>query len=119
MKRIYFFVPIFLVAGACASVGRQEADQPGMQSYGSIYEALDRMPNVQITADQRIRIRGSQDDPLIVIDGQPMAGTDLSFLNLYEVTSLRIGTMADASRYGIRASGGVVFIETKRPPARN
>ncbi|MBX2894530.1 MAG: SusC/RagA family TonB-linked outer membrane protein [Cyclobacteriaceae bacterium] len=71
-------------------------------------------PNVEST----IRIRGlssfdSKAQPLIVIDGVPMA----SFINLdpqdvASVTILKDG--ASASIYGIRGSGGVILITTKK-----
>ncbi|GAA4318581.1 TonB-dependent receptor [Mucilaginibacter gynuensis] len=63
-----------------------------------------------------LNIRGFQTAPLIVIDGV-ISGTDQSVLGRMdpnEIESLSILKDAAASIYGIRASGGVVLVTTKK-----
>lgn len=67
-----------------------------------------------------IRIRGmnsvNANDPLFVIDGVPAGG--LNEINPEDIESIEIAKDASAAAiYGSRASGGVVFITTKRGEA--
>lgn len=93
-----------------------------------------KLPGVQITSNggragsgSRIRIRGgasltASNDPLIVIDGVPLATSGisgssdaLSLINPNDIESMSV--MKDASAtaiYGSRASNGVIMITTKK-----
>lgn len=70
-----------------------------------------------------IRIRGAaslnaSNDPLIVIDGVPMAHSSLSILNPNDIESFSVLKDASAAAiYGSRASNGVVLVTTKKGQA--
>lgn len=82
-----------------------------------------------VTVDQRadgsfrIRIRGERsiagpDTPLYVVDGvptQPMAGSGLIGLSVYDIKSIKVLKGSAAAIYGMRGANGVVVIETKEP----
>lgn len=54
-------------------------------------------------------------DPLYVVDGVPMGGSGINFLNPNEIESMEILKDASASAiYGSRASNGVIMITTRR-----
>lgn len=67
-----------------------------------------------------IRIRGgsslnASNDPLIVVDGVPLAGTGLSFINSNDIESFTVLKDASAAAiYGTRASNGVIIVTTKK-----
>ena len=80
----------------------------------------------------KIRIRGesslsANNDPLIVIDGVPLAGGDvaggrnpLNLINPNDIESFTVLKDASASAiYGNRASGGVIIITTKKGAVGN
>jgi TonB-dependent SusC/RagA subfamily outer membrane receptor len=85
-------------------------------------EILSRFPGVRMTRDIdgiHLRIRGSLQDPLYVVDGMPLTDGALWGINPYEIEAIEI--VKDAARlamYGMRGAGGVVFITTKRPNSR-
>ncbi|MDR1558073.1 MAG: SusC/RagA family TonB-linked outer membrane protein [Tannerellaceae bacterium] len=66
------------------------------------------------------RIRGSSslnasNDPLIVLDGVPLAQNDFSSINPNDIESFTVLKDASAAAiYGSRASGGVIIITTKK-----
>ena len=67
-----------------------------------------------------IRIRGAaslnaSNDPLIVVDGVPLAHSNLSMLNPNDIESFSILKDASAAAiYGSRASNGVIMVTTKK-----
>ena len=67
-----------------------------------------------------IRIRGAaslnaSNDPLIVVDGVPLATTSLSMLNPNDIESFSVLKDASAAAiYGSRASNGVIMVTTKK-----
>ena len=67
-----------------------------------------------------IRIRGAaslnaSNDPLIVVDGVPLAHGNLSMINPNDIESFSILKDASASAiYGSRASNGVIMVTTKK-----
>jgi TonB-dependent starch-binding outer membrane protein SusC len=71
-------------------------------------------------AGSTIRIRGgsslrASNDPLIVIDGVPIDGGNLSFINPNDVESFTVLKDASAAAiYGARAANGVILITTKK-----
>ena len=70
-----------------------------------------------------IRIRGAaslnaSNDPLVVVDGVPLAVSDLSSLNPNDIESFSILKDASAAAiYGSRASNGVIMVSTKKGTA--
>lgn len=71
-------------------------------------------------ASGTIRIRGAaslnaSNDPLIVVDGVPLATTGLSALNPNDIESFSVLKDASAAAiYGSRASNGVIMVTTKK-----
>jgi len=68
---------------------------------------------------QSVLIRGlntlGNNEPLIVIDGQPVGRAQMDLLNSNDIESMQIlKDAAAASIYGSRASNGVIIITTKR-----
>lgn len=67
-----------------------------------------------------IRIRGgaslyASNDPLIVLDGMPLIGTDLAAINPNDIESYSVLKDASATAiYGNRGSNGVILITTKK-----
>jgi len=66
-----------------------------------------------------VRIRGvssfQNNNPLYIVDGQPVEETYANFLNPHDVESISVLKDASAaSIYGSRASNGVIIIETKK-----
>jgi len=69
-----------------------------------------------------VRVRGvssfGNNDPLYVIDGNPVQGNFLNFINPNDIESMQVLKDASAaSIYGARANNGVVIIETKKGQA--
>lgn len=66
-----------------------------------------------------VRIRGvssfQNNDPLYIIDGQPVEETYANFLNPHDIDEIQVLKDASAaSIYGARASNGVIIITTKK-----
>ncbi|MDT0643570.1 TonB-dependent receptor [Zunongwangia sp. F363] len=110
------------VTGSVSSIGGDELrDVPS----ANISEALQgRLPGVQLSqtssqpgATQQIRIRGTrslnaENDPLIVLNGVPFAGS-LNDINPNDIKSMDILKDASATAiYGSRGANGVVLITT-------
>lgn len=117
------------------SVTSVEADQLNKGLATSPADLLQgKAPGVVITtnsgapgAGSKIRIRGgsslsASNDPLIVVDGLPISGTDisgqsdvLSSINPNDIESFSVLKDASATAiYGSRASNGVILITTKK-----
>jgi iron complex outermembrane receptor protein len=85
-----------------------------------------RVAGVNITTSgapgsgSQIRIRGgsslsASNDPLIVIDGLPLTGVNLSSINPNDIESFSVLKDASATAiYGSRGSNGVIIISTKK-----
>lgn len=70
-------------------------------------------------ARNTVRIRGissfQNNDPLYIIDGTPVEGSYLNFINPHNIASMQVLKDASAaSIYGSRANNGVIIIETKQ-----
>lgn len=52
--------------------------------------------------------------PLIVIDGVPRDGADLSRMNADEIESISVLKDASAAVYGVRSANGVILVTTKK-----
>jgi TonB-linked SusC/RagA family outer membrane protein len=96
------------------------------ETSASVLQRLDgRVPGVTVNASgspgsrSTIRIRGvssfHDNDPLYIIDGQPVQESYLNFLNPADIGEIQVLKDASAaSIYGSRASNGVIVIETKK-----
>ncbi|MCL1944131.1 MAG: SusC/RagA family TonB-linked outer membrane protein [Candidatus Azobacteroides sp.] len=78
------------------------------------------IPNGNPGTGSQIRIRGgasldASNDPLIVVDGLPLADVSISQINPNDIESFSVLKDASATAiYGSRASNGVILITTKR-----
>ncbi|HEX8530816.1 MAG TPA: TonB-dependent receptor [Cytophagales bacterium] len=122
------------LTGAITSVNAQEITSTPIASVDQALQG--RVSGVQITttsgdpgARQTIRIRGvgtlGNNDPLIVIDGIPVAENQignlqdtpnpLALINPADIESVDVLKDASAAAiYGVRASNGVIIITTKK-----
>lgn len=110
------------LTGSVAAVNGEDLERVPVATAGEALQG--RIAGVQVTTNSRpgsapnIRVRGlgsvsSRTDPLYVVDG--VLTDDISFLGSTDIESIDILKDASASAiYGIRASGGVVIITTKR-----
>ena len=86
------------------------------QTYSNMYDYLrGRVPGVQVTADNRIIIRGigtnsNNTDPLILVDGVEV--TDLSTLDPTYVKSVDVIKDGSSAIYGMQGANGVIIIKT-------
>jgi TonB-dependent Receptor Plug Domain. len=74
-----------------------------------------RVPGVQVTADNRIIIRGigtnsGNTDPLILVDGVEV--TDLSTIDPAYVKSVDVIKDGSSAIYGMQGGNGVIIIKT-------
>jgi TonB-linked SusC/RagA family outer membrane protein len=115
------------ITGAVASVDVESLER---QSSASVLKRLDgRVAGVTVDASgspgsrSTVRIRGvssfQNNDPLYIVDGTPVEGTYMNWLNPNDIQSMQILKDASAaSIYGSRASNGVVIIETRKSGSR-
>ncbi len=83
---------------------------------------MSRFPGVLVTRtpDGRlaVRIRGTSNEPLYVIDGLPIRpgpGGSLAGINPYDIESIEVlKDAASTAMYGVRGANGVIVITTKR-----
>lgn len=114
------------ITGAVASVDVESALK---QTSVSVLQRLDgRVSGVTVDnsgspgSRSTVRIRGitsfQNNDPLYIVDGTPIDGTQDSFINWLNPSDIaEIQVLKDASSasiYGSRASNGVVIIETRK-----
>ncbi len=115
------------VTGALVSVSAEEITS---RPVNNATEALQgKAAGVDITSNQRpgevgdVRIRGvrsltASNSPLFVLDGIPLPGAGISFLNPQDIESVDILKDASATAiYGSRGANGVVLITTKKGKA--
>ncbi len=107
-----------------AAVGTVVVGSADAPASGRIEEVLQgRVPGLQVTrlpsGDYQLRIRGSNAEPLVVIDGMTVppsaVGSALAGLNPRDI--LRVEVLKDAASlamYGSRGAGGVLVITTRR-----
>ncbi|OOG65905.1 TonB-dependent receptor [Flavobacterium sp. A45] len=112
------------VTGSVSTISGKEL---GEFASGNVTQALQaRLPGVELTqtstkpgASMQIRIRGTRsltasNDPLIVLDGVPFAGS-IGDINPVDIKSLDILKDASATAiYGSRGANGVVLITTNK-----
>jgi len=112
------------LTGSVSSVPRQDLVEQGNYSIGDALQG--EAPGVEVIADgyepgegSTIRIRGrrsinASNDPLIVVDGVPIAG-GLEDISPSSVESVEVLKDASATAiYGSRGANGVVLITTRR-----
>ena len=100
----------------------QEID---FSEYRNLADYLRRLPGVQVRGagnNVNIQIRGtssfgSETRPLFVVDGRIMGNSYAEvnrFLNMRDVSSVRVLSDSDAGPYGVRGANGVIEITLKR-----
>ncbi len=111
------------ITGAVSSVDMESVNR---QSTASVLKRLDgRVAGVTVDASgspgsrSTVRIRGvssfQNNDPLYIIDGTPVEGTFMNWLNPNDIESIQVLKDASAaSIYGSRATNGVIIIETRK-----
>ena len=111
------------ITSAVSSVDMESAQR---QISASVLQRLDgRVAGVTVEtsgspgARNTVRIRGvssfQNNDPLYIIDGTPVQGSYLNFINPNDIADMQVlKDAAAASIYGSRANNGVVIIETKK-----
>ncbi|MEP6905667.1 MAG: TonB-dependent receptor plug domain-containing protein, partial [Gemmatimonadales bacterium] len=111
------------ITGGVSSVNMESASR---QLGASVLQRLDAaVPGVTVASSgspgsrSSIRIRGvssfQNNEPLYVVDGQPVEDSYMNFLNPNDITSIQVLKDASAaSIYGSRAGNGVVVIETTK-----
>jgi TonB-dependent SusC/RagA subfamily outer membrane receptor len=106
-----------------AAVGTVEVGNTDAAN-GRIEQVLQgRVPGLQVTrtpgGEYQLRIRGSNDEPLVVIDGMtiPPSGVSSALAGLNPRDVLRVEVLKDAAAlamYGSRGGNGVLVITTRR-----
>jgi TonB-dependent SusC/RagA subfamily outer membrane receptor len=87
-----------------------------------ITDHLAKLPGVSVVragSAYQVRLRGSLEEPLFIIDGLPLApqpsGALRQAVNPCDVASIRVlSDPADLTYYGVRGANGVVLITTRR-----
>lgn len=110
------------ITGSVSSVNTQQLQTDG---YSNIFEYLQgRVPGLMVIKDgsgYTIRIRGMSNsfnmssEPLVVLNGSPLSQlSDISYISPSNIKSIDVlKDAASASIYGVRASNGVILIQTK------
>jgi TonB-linked SusC/RagA family outer membrane protein len=113
-------------ADITGAVSSADVDQAKKQTQASVLKALDvAVPGVTVQTSgspgsrSTVRIRGvssfQNNDPLYIVDGTPVTGSYINFLNPEDIASIQVLKDASAaSIYGSRASNGVIVIETTK-----
>jgi len=114
------------ITSAVSSVNMESAQR---EISASVLQRLDgRVAGVTVEnsgspgSRSTVRIRGvssfQNNDPLYIIDGTPVQGSYLNFINPNDIAEMQVlKDAAAASIYGSRANNGVVIIETKKGSA--
>lgn len=80
----------------------------------SIMNVLQTIPGVMIMGEN-ISIRGSSDNPLILIDGVEAQGIeDITYLTANDVENISVFKGPDAAIFGIRGGNGVIALTLKK-----
>jgi TonB-linked SusC/RagA family outer membrane protein len=109
-----------------SAVSTVNTDAIEIETTASVLQRLDgAVPGVVVEnsgspgSRSTVRIRGvssfQNNDPLYIIDGQPVEESYANFLNPHDVENIQVLKDASAaSIYGSRASNGVIIITTKK-----
>lgn len=80
----------------------------------NIKDVLSTIPGVMVMGDN-ISIRGSQNNPMILIDGFVTENVeDLSYLTTNDVENISVFKGADAAIFGLRGGNGVIAVTLKK-----
>ena len=99
-----------------AGMANTQITSDNLEKYQSmdIMTVLQTVPGVLVMGD-KISIRGSGDNPLILIDGIEAQGTeDITYLTANDVDNISVFKGADAAIFGIRGGNGVIAITLKK-----
>lgn len=121
-----YLILVLLFFTACAPLGRRAITGPDNIGYGSKDPHLvtgsvrtARMGSSPATLTQVLKRLGVSAPrpgaaPLVVVDGQPILGSDMSWLHPQEISTVTVlKDAASCAIYGVRGGGGVVLITTK------
>jgi TonB-dependent SusC/RagA subfamily outer membrane receptor len=120
---LLLFAPVLAGCVASAPVQRETdfSVRGGCRAELVIHELLGRYPGVQVKREGsglRVRIRGALQEPLYVVDAQPLAPASdgvLSAVNPCDIKQIRVlRDPADLTFYGLRGANGVVLITTRQ-----
>ncbi len=104
---------------------RVEVATEDYSQYRNLADYLRRVPGVQVTGagnNIHVQVRGtssfeSETRPLYVVDGRIVGNsyTEVNrFLNMSEVSNIRVLVDSEAGSYGARGANGVIVITLKR-----
>ena len=129
MKKLYriaWILPLLLLLGGCAATESMQQDEALHPQAASLEdrmenEVLKRHPGVRMYRDGEglhIRIRGSREAPLYVVDGLPLTPTRSGALwgiSPFDIEAVEVvKDPARLAHYGLRGTNGAVLITTKR-----
>jgi hypothetical protein len=121
MKKLCLLPLLLLFLSACSgSRPGAEEEAATVNKDRAAYEAepiiqrLRRIPSITFTPSGEVRVRNSPYPPLLVVDGLPIRGSDLSFLNPVDVDQIKVLTMTESAIYGMEGVHGVIVFTTKR-----
>lgn len=105
------------VTGSISSVGSEELEATpsvttGDALVGKVQGITARQADARPGSALSLEIR-NMGDPLYVIDGVPSSAADFAQLGQHDIANISILKDASAAVYGLRASSGVVLVETK------
>ena len=124
--RMAWLLPLLLLLGGCTATRSTQPDEAIRPEAASLEdrmedEVIKRYPGVRMYRDGEglhIRIRGSREAPLYVIDGLPLAPTPSGALwgiSPHDIESIEVvSDLARLAHYGLRGANGAVLIRTKR-----
>jgi TonB-dependent SusC/RagA subfamily outer membrane receptor len=122
---LLLLVPVLVLAACVASapVQRHTAFPPtgGCRADVVMNDLLSRHPGVRVFpagGGVQVRVRGALQDPLYVLDGQPLSASPWGarpVVNPCDIQEIRVlSDPADLTFYGLRAANGVVLITTRK-----
>ena len=120
-----FMLPALVLAGCITGAPVQSGTDltsiGGCRAEQVMYELLGRYPGVKVSREGnvlRVRIRNALEEPLYVVDGQPVtpaSGGMLSAVNPCDIQAIRVlSDAANLTFYGLRGANGVILITTRR-----
>lgn len=118
--RLSIFLPVFalLILAGCGGAG--QATQGNTASRINdvdpnipLTDQILRLPGVYLNEQGQLRIRGSTQPPLLVVDGMQAMTAELRSINPADVEEVEILKGPETSIYGLRGGGGVIVVTTK------
>jgi TonB-dependent SusC/RagA subfamily outer membrane receptor len=83
------------------------------ERYSDLYQALMTIGGVSVSTNNTISIRGSNVEPVIIIDDAIWENVDLRDISITDVETIEIMKGAEAAILGSRGAGGAIIITTK------